>query len=243
MIDLHCHLLPGIDDGPKNQQDSLELAQIASVNGITHAVVTPHIISGRYENTLNSIAAAFSAFSRLIKQKNIPLQVGFAAEVRIDPVIKKMVETNSVPFLGEVDGFNIILLEFPHETLPPGSIEMVEWLLKRNIRPMIAHPERNQAVIRKIGNIEPFVKTGCLLQITSGSLSGVFGNGPVKTAKKLLKNGWVNVIASDAHNKLKRKPEIEPGRKIAEKIVGEKESWAMVRERPRLYTKNKFEKR
>ena len=105
---------------------------------------------------------------------------------------------------------------------------------------MIAHPERNQAIVRKPGIIEPFVKSGCLLQITAGSLCGIFGSEPKKTAKKLLKKGWVNVIASDAHNNQKRKPEIEPGRKVAEKIVGETESWAMVRDRPQAYTRNKF---
>ena len=168
------------------------------------------------------------------------LRLGMAAEIRLDPVIKTMVETESVPFLGEDNGFNIVLLEFPHDVIPRGSMEMVEWLLKRNIRPMIAHPERNQAVVRKIGVIEPFVKSGCLLQITSGSLCGVFGSEPKKTAKKMLNKGWVNVISSDAHNNQKRKPEIEPGRKVAEKIVGETESWAMVRDRPRVYTQNMF---
>jgi protein-tyrosine phosphatase len=240
MIDLHCHLLPGIDDGPKTEEDALELAHIASVNGITHAIVTPHIIPGRYDNTLHSIKTVFSGYYKRVKQENNSLQLGMAAEIRIDPIIKNMVETDSVPFLGEDNGFNIVLLEFPHDVLPPGSIEMVEWLLKRHIRPMIAHPERNQAVIRKFNVIEPFVKSGCLLQITSGSLSGVFGNEPKKTAKKLLKKGWVNVIASDAHNNHKRKPEIEPGRQIAEKIVGVTESWAMVRGRPQVYTRNKF---
>ena len=240
MIDLHCHLLPGIDDGPKTSEEALELAQIASANGITHAIVTPHIIPGRYDNTLRSIKTVFSDYYRRVKQGNNPLQLGMAAEIRIDPVIKTMVETKSVPFLGEDNGFKIVLLEFPHDILPPGSIEMMEWLLKRNIRPMIAHPERNQAVVRKYSIIEPFVKSGCLLQITAGSLFGVFGSEPKKTARKLLKKGWVNIIASDAHNNHKRKPEIEPGRKVAEKIVGETESWAMVRDRPRIYTRNQF---
>lgn len=240
MIDLHCHLLPGIDDGPKTSEEALELAQIASLNGITHAIVTPHIIPGRYDNTLQSIKTVFLKYCKLVKQKNNSIKLGMAAEIRIDPVIKTMVETGTIPYVGEDNGFKIVLLEFPHDVLPRGSIEMVEWLLKRNIRPMIAHPERNRAVVRKFSTMEEFVKAGCLLQITSGSLSGVFGNEPRKTAKKLLKKGWVTIIASDAHNNHKRKPEIEPGRKVAEKIVGLTESWAMVRDRPLAYTKNKF---
>ena len=185
MIDLHCHLLPGIDDGPKTSKEALELARIASLNGITHAIVTPHIIPGRYDNTLHSIKTVFLDYYKQVKQKNNPLQLGIAAEIRIDPVVKTMVETGTIPYVGEDNGFKIVLLEFPHDVVPRGSIELVEWLLKRNVRPMIAHPERNRAVVRKISAIEPFFKAGCLLQITSGSLSGVFGNEPGKTAKKL----------------------------------------------------------
>ena len=240
MIDLHCHLLPGIDDGPKNLEDALELARLACRNGITHAVVTPHIIPGRYDNTPDSITAAFSAYSRSLQAENIPLRLGMAAEIRLDPVIIDMVERNTLPFLGEYEGYKLLLLEFPHGHIPPESNEMVQWLIKRNIKPLIAHPERNRAVIDKPRIIEPFIKAGCLLQITSGSLTGVFGAGPKKTAEKLLKLGWVSVMASDAHNMQTRPPEIESGRILVEKIVGKVESWAMVRERPMKFASQHF---
>jgi len=155
-----------------------------------------------------------------------------AAEVRLDTIIMQMVETTSLPILGQYDGFDIFLLEFPHEHIPPGSEELVRWLLKRNIKPMIAHPERNRSVMSNIERITPFVKAGCLLQITSGSLTGTFGMGAADVGKELLKRDWVSIIASDAHNKQKRPPEIEPGRLIAEEIVGKEESWEMVDTRP-----------
>ena len=114
MIDLHCHLLPGIDDGPQTLDESLQLARIAVKNGITHSVVTPHILPGRYDNDSDSIAAVFERFREALRVEQIPLQVAMAAEVRLDPEIIGMIAENRVPFLGEINGYKIILLEFPH---------------------------------------------------------------------------------------------------------------------------------
>ncbi len=240
MIDLHCHLLPGIDDGPKTQEEALEMARLASKNGIKQAIVTPHIIPGRYDNNLASITTAFTNFNEAVVEAGIPLQLGMAAEVRLDPVIKAMVDSNTLPFLGKLDGFQLLLLEFPHGNIPTGSIEMIQWLIKQKIKPVIAHPERNRAVIRDFEKIVPFIEAGCLLQITAGSLVGVFGNEPKKSAERLLERGWVSVIASDAHNRQTRTPDIEPGRVEAAKIVGEAESWVMVKDRPLEITEEHF---
>ena len=115
---------------------------------------------------------------------------------------------------------------------PPGALELAQWLVKRRITPVIAHPERQRSIINNVKTLEPYLKAGCLLQITAGSLDGTFGNAPMKTAIKLLELGWVTVMASDAHNTNLRPPEIAAGRIVAERIVGEQESWALVRERP-----------
>jgi len=132
------------------------------------------------------------------------------------------------------------LLEFPYAGIPPGALELAQWLVKRGIKPVIAHPERNRNIINNVKTLEPYLKAGCLVQITAGSLGGIFGDMPMKTAIKLLKLGWVTVMASDAHNAKSRPPEIEPGRVVAEKIVGEQESWALVRERPGQMTGRHF---
>ena len=232
MIDIHCHLLPGVDDGPGTMEAALEMARLAVQNGITHVVATSHITPGRYDNTLKSLTGVYQEFTRALKSHNVPLQTALASEVRLDPVIIHMVEAGTLPFLGEDGGNRLLLLEFPHTSIPPGGLELVRWLRQRGIKPVIAHPERNRAVINNVRNLEPYLKAGCLLQVTSGSLSGIFGDVPKKTAIKLLKLGWVTVMASDAHNCKLRPPEIESGRAVAEKIVGAKESWALVRERP-----------
>jgi len=232
MIDLHCHLLPGIDDGPKDLASALDLCRHAVKCGIQYAVTTPHITPGRYENTLASITEAYHAFKTELDEAEIPLILGMAAEVRLDPVILDLVKQDNIPYLGEYQGDKLILLEFPHSSIPPGSEELVKWLLNEGIRPVIAHPERNKDIQRRLSKINPFLEAGCLLQITAGSLTGVFGDSSRKRAIQLLKNGVVSIIASDAHNLHSRVPDIEPGRQVAAEIVGEKESWAMVRDRP-----------
>jgi protein-tyrosine phosphatase len=241
MIDLHCHLLPGIDDGPKTLEDALTLCRIASRNGIHKAVTTAHILPGTYDNTLASIKEAWLAFKTSLQETDIDLDLGYAAEIRIDPILVEMVETDTLPVLGEYEGERVVLLEFPHTHIPPGCEELIHWLLEKGIRPMIAHPERNQAVIKKLKKLKPFIKAGCLFQVTAGSLAGIFGNEPRKCGIKMLKHGWVTVLASDAHNLRSRLPDLEPGRLVAAGIVGEKESWAMVKDRPAKITAYHFE--
>lgn len=232
MIDLHCHLLPGIDDGPDTLEQALELARLAVANGISHAVVTPHIHPGRYENDAASIHRSLQQFSAAIAQADIPLQLGFAGEVRLSAEILAMVEQQQIPFYGEVDGEQIFLLELPHSHVPPGSDKLIRWLLDRNIRPMIAHPERNKGIMRDLDKIQPFVEMGCLFQLTAGSVAGQFGEPAQQCARALLESGCVTVLASDAHNTAYRPPRLDHGRDAAAEIVGVELAAQMVLDRP-----------
>ena len=232
MVDLHCHFLPGIDDGPATLEEAVALARKAAANGIGRVVVTPHIHCGRYENDLNSILPVFEMFSRELKARDVPVRLDFAAEVRIGPEIIELAESERLPFLGMRDGCRMLLLEFPHSHIPLGSDKMVSWLLLRKIRPVIAHPERNKDVMRNLSRILPFIEMGCLLQVTAGSMAGNFGPFCRSACIKLLESGLVWAMASDAHNLSHRPPELETGRAAAEKIVGSAASWAMVRDNP-----------
>lgn len=232
LCDLHCHLLPGIDDGPSTMAEALAMASLAVANGITHAVVTPHIHPGRYENTLDSISAAYSKFKAELEIQSIPLELGMAAEVRIGFEITQMVSNGQLPFLGSLDDNKVLLVELPHSHIPPGSEKLMNWLMDRGITPMIAHPERNKSIIRDIENVLPFIEMGCLLQVTAGSVAGDFGRLAQERAIAMLENGWVSILASDAHNTDYRPPALEPGRVAASNIVGEEESWRLVRKTP-----------
>ncbi|EDN65650.1 conserved hypothetical protein [Beggiatoa sp. PS] len=187
---------------------------------------------GRYENNITTIRTAFAQFKQALPENDILLKVGMAAEVRIGPEIMGMVEQNLIPFLGKLDGYQILLLEMPYNHIPPGSDKMVRWLLDRKIRPMIAHPERNGDVLRNLDKIHPFIEQGCLLQITASSITGRFGPQLQKRARQMLEKGWVDVMASDAHNQEHRPPDLDSGRQAAAEIVGEIAAWTLVHDTP-----------
>lgn len=210
MIDVHCHLLPGIDDGPVDLAESLNLCRLMVNNGISHAVATPHIHAGRWENDQNSIAHAHKILQQALEIHAIPLQLAMAAEVRIGAEILPMLAARIIPMLGQWQRNNItqqvLLLELPHNQLPPGTEKLVAWLLARNILPMIAHPERNKDFQRQPKKLQPFIEMGCLLQVTASSVVGGFGEAAQQLAANLLERNAVTVIATDAHNDKGRRP-------------------------------------
>lgn len=136
------------------------------------------------------------------------------------------------PLLGHTEGYGLVLLEFPVSHILPGSDKLAAWLPQRHIRPVIAHLERNKEVMRDVESIAPFVEMGCWLQLTAGPISGAFGPRCRERSRELLERGWVHVRATDAHDMPARMPELEAGRAATAEIVGEAESWRLVRERP-----------
>jgi protein-tyrosine phosphatase len=205
MIDIHCHMLPGIDDGAQTLQDSLALAEAAVENGITHAICTPHIHFGRYDNTPETISRACASLRNTLRDHNINLAISFAAEVRFDIEILSAIERGDIPFVGEWHGEKILLLEFPHGEFPIGAAKLTQWLLDNDIRPMIAHPERNKGVLDRPDCLRPLQEQGCLLQLTAASVTGDFGPKAEKLALSLIAEGLATVVATDAHH-IKRRP-------------------------------------
>ena len=220
MIDLHCHMLPGIDDGPKTMAQSLEMARFAVENGTRRCVVTPHIQPGCYDNDSDNIQRIFAAFQEQLAAENIPLQVGMAAEVRVCAELPGMINQGKIPFLGRWQGMSLILLEFPHDQIPVGADKLIDWLIGHDILPVIAHPERNQGVMRQPEKINPFVNKGCLLQITADSVTGLFGEVSRKLALAFIRNDMVTLIATDAHNIHKRRPTLKAARDVLLPMIG-----------------------
>src|SRR3989344_4740219 len=176
MIDLHSHLLPGIDDGAADMNQALEMAAHAVACGTTHMVCTPHLHPGRYNNTKASINAVVRRFATALANAGIDLQVSAAAEARFDSDLLNLALRGELPFLGQWNGRNVLMLEFPHQAIPQQSEELTGWMLKNNIQPLIGHPERNKSLMggNKYKRIEPFLAQGCLLQVTAGSVAGDF---------------------------------------------------------------------
>lgn len=227
MIDLHCHMLPGIDDGPKTIEQSLEMARFAVANGTRRCVLTPHIQPGCYDNERDSIRRVFEDFQNRLAAENIPLEIGMAAEVRVCAELPMMIMQDKIPFLGRWQGMNLILLEFPHDHVPIGVDKLIDWLIQHDILPLIAHPERNQSIMRQPEKIAPFLNKGCLLQITAGSVTGSFGEVSQKRALEFIQQDKATLIATDAHNLHKRLPTLQAARDMLTPIIGPSKAHAL----------------
>lgn len=205
MIDLHSHILPGIDDGSRTLDESISLIEQSVKNGVSKILATPHLNIGTFDNQLDGITQVFNELCEVLKPLSINIEIAFAAEVRICPEIMLLAKTNQLPFLGKYEGKDLLLLEFPDSHIPPGSDKLVSWLLANNICPLIAHPERNRDLWQHPYLIDDFVEKGCLLQLTAASLLGSFGERSQTLAWQYLESDIVHVVASDMHN-LKRRP-------------------------------------
>lgn len=232
MIDLHCHFLPGIDDGPATLEMALDLARAAVADGIRISVLTAHVYPGRWPNTRTSLEAVFADYATALDAAGIPLQLRLGGEVHLSTELIEMVADDLAPFIGEVDGYRIMLLEFPHAIIPLGADKLVTTLLRGKVRPLIAHPERNKDVMSNPERIRPFVDLGCWLQLTAGSLSGRFGAPAEAAAWKLLDSGATCVMASDAHNLQHRPPLLSEGYVAVSARLGSERADLMVQHLP-----------
>ena len=223
MIDIHCHLLPGIDDGPPNLEAALALARALVDDKVHHVVCTPHVFPGRFENRRSGIAADFANFQRELSAAGIDLTLSFAGEVRLTPEVLPLLDAEELPYLGRLaSGEATVLLEMPDGQIPLGSERFVGRLLSKGVRPVLAHPERNRAVMEDHHRLEPFIDMGCMLQLTAASVVGLFGEKAHTTARHLLEAGWVQAVASDAHNLGGRKPRMSQARAWLTKHYGAK---------------------
>jgi protein-tyrosine phosphatase len=219
VYDLHCHIIPGIDDGAKDMDEALALLQIAEREGISHMVITPHINPGHFDNTSSIIQQGLSELKAASKNAGLKIQLAAAAEVRLSAEILAWAERDMLPFIGSYQGFNVLLLEFPHSHIPAGSDKLVKWLLSKNILPMIAHPERNRDVQSDLTKLAPFIRLDCLFQLTASSVLGDMGERSTALAIQLLKQKLFHVMATDSHNLLRRPPKLKQAAQQVSELV------------------------
>ena len=231
MIDLHCHILPGIDDGSGSWDESVEMGRIAAADGITDIVATPHITPGLYDNTTASISALVSELANRLATAGIPIRLHVGADVRVDPDLVGGVESGSVPVLGK--RVRYLVAELPSQMMPPNIRELVYALQLRQIIPIITHPERHASMQQDPGLLRQLVEAGALAQVTAGSLTGEFGPVARRAANKMLERNLIHLIATDAHGAAKRRPVLTAGLAAAAAIVGEEAARAMVLDVPR----------
>lgn len=228
MIDIHSHILPAVDDGAQNLDDALELLRLAQDDGVTTQFLTPHMRPPRYTNEAIKIQKAFNDFSEIVANAGLNIKLNLSAEVRVGPEIMPLLQRDDFPWLGLWEDKKAFLLEMPHSQVPTGTINVIKWLLQRDILPVIAHPERNREFQTNMTLLQEFIQAGCLVQITASSLTGKFGDKPEAAAIQLLENDLVTFMATDSHNSFHRPPDLKSGYERAKELFGEDKAWSLV---------------
>ena len=202
MIDLHSHVLPGIDDGPENIEESVVLARAAAAAGTRILVATPHV-SRRYPNDSTTIAGRVEALNARLVSEHLALELRAGAEIALSRAIEAEPEELERLTLG---GGPWLLVEPPFAPAARGIDVLVSDLLRRGHRIVLAHPERCPAFQHDPRMLRTLVGEGVLTSITAGSLIGRFGTSVRRFSLKLLREGLVHNVASDAHDRYARPP-------------------------------------
>lgn len=198
LIDLHCHILPGVDDGAEDMQTALELANSAVDQGISHVLLTPHHMDGIYTNHRSDVLNRTSDFQKQLELNQIPLIVFPGQEVHLTGQLPKAIAAGDILFMDETNRY--LLIELPHSGVPEYTNKMLFDLITQGIVPVLAHPERNAGFQRDPNKLYELIKMGCLTQLTASSYLGVFGSKVQQLTEKLVKANQGYIFASDAHN-------------------------------------------
>lgn len=215
MIDIHSHILPGIDDGAKSMEDAVTMINKACENGVEGIIATPHYCRGYYENEYENIKDQLNDLNLRLSKENIPIKIYTGQEVYID---SKTLELHKKGILKGLNNSKYMLVEFPMEQPERDALDIIYELKLRDVVPIIAHPERYLYVIDDITYLNDFIDEKCLFQVNTGSIKGIFGNDVRKTAEKLFKNDLVDFIASDAHTTNNRSTGLMPSLEIIKDI-------------------------
>ena len=227
-IDIHNHILPGLDDGPALLQDAVEMARVAYKTAITTIIATPHHNECNHPSK-SEILASFELLHFALKKAEVPVKIYPGNELRISPDLPEKLKAGTVLPLAESE---YILLEFPFEGTPFYAEEIVFRLRIEGWIPILAHPERIYDIQRKPERLEKFINMGCMVQVNSNSITGALGRASLDTAVKLLKRGWVDIIATDAHEAHTRIPDFTDALTAAAKVVGREAAQTFVRDNP-----------
>lgn len=237
MIDLHCHMLPAIDDGAPNLDEALEMARIAVADGIDMTACTPHIYPGLFENTSETIAQATAALQQGLQQAGIPLKITYGADIQLVPELVQCLRRGNYPTL---HGSRYFLFEPPHHTVPVRFEETIFDAMASGFVPVITHPER----LTWLDDAHyPWFATaarqGAWIQLTAGALTGRFGRRPKYWSERFLDDGLVHILATDAHGPQRRPPLLAEGKHAAATWVGPDEADLLVTGRPSAVIQNR----
>ncbi len=193
-VDMHSHVLPGIDDGAQNPQESIFLIRKMMGLGIKKIIATPHIMADYFKNTPETIGNALKILKEELKKENIEIEIEAAAEHYFDETFEARVDNHKLMTMGD----NYVLFEISFISMPPNVTYVIEKMINLGYKPILAHPERYPYLdINQLRNIR---NMGCCLQINTISLTGYYGKTAKAMAENLVDNDMVDFISSDMHH-------------------------------------------
>jgi protein-tyrosine phosphatase len=229
MIDLHCHYLPGIDDGVRSVQDGIRLCQELHRIGFTQVCATPHIHSGRYANRKEPIREAFARFVAVAAEHDEMPELTLGAEHHFDDAFFELLASDGlVPY----QSGQSILVELPPQVLPVGLEQHLFSVARRGFHPVLAHPERYAPLYRKTDPVHALVRMGVDFVLDVMSLTGHYGKEPQRAAERMLKERVYTAACSDAH-RVSDVPVVQDGITRLRRLVGEVVSHQLLSEHPR----------
>jgi protein-tyrosine phosphatase len=236
MIDIHSHILHEVDDGARSLEESLEMCRISAAGGIKVIVATPHAHDSVHK----------THDPEFLRQKVDLLNQRLAGSPRIElgcelrfthDVVSQVCNRKSAPTLA---GGPYVLIEFPHAVVPSGSERALFELMSNQIRPIIAHPERNQMLMAEPERFFELVEMGVLGQADTGSFTGQFGKKVQQTARIMLEHGLLHFLASDCHNTRNRLPGLSAAVETVAEMVGQEYARAMTDDNPAAVVEGKL---
>ncbi|WP_437671049.1 tyrosine-protein phosphatase [Sorangium sp. So ce131] len=231
-IDLHCHWVAGIDDGARNVEESLALLTALRGAGFDTVVATPHMRPGMFDNTRQSLLAAYDATCAALRGAIDPGElpaVALSSEHFFDDLVfQRLLDGSALPY----PGGHAVLVEFPNRSFPVRIADRIFDLSRRKLRPVIAHPERYDPVAADFTSLDPLLDAGAVLLLDVAALTGKYGRAPRRTAELLLEEGYYYAACSDAHT-ARDVPEVRDGIKALFARVGEEEATFMLVDGPR----------
>ena len=216
MIDLHCHILPGLDDGAKTTDEAIRMARIAKSQGITAIVATPHFMEGTFTPSVDSVLTACASLQKSIQDQGISLEICPGMEVYLCPQLDLFVRLGKVLTLNNKGRH--ILLELPFDSVPSYCEEVLFSLLVDGVTPVLAHPERYDGL--ELATLSCWIERGLLVQVNSGSFTGFFGQRAQRIAERLLLSNMVHFVASDSHSAGRRAPALTKAKQRVAALAG-----------------------
>lgn len=229
MIDLHVHLLPGIDDGPSTWDEAIALVRMAAAEGVMAMVATSHMMpEGAYVNSREHLLELTAELRNRLQAAGVEVAIHAGAEVYMTADVPDRLERGEL--LTYCDAGRYMLLEMPATEIPPYAEQVIEDLCLLGVTPIIAHPERNSDIVRQPSRASALVEHGALLQVTASSLGA---GSPVRAATRfLLRHGLVHFLASDAHRVGSRPPLMAKYLDVARGWVNEEMVRRLVHDNP-----------